>query len=100
MSGRRLTFTHRDKWIFIPVAVIATINFMAFWILGVYLGGDAISGYSRDGQYFLCSHGVYTEVSQTVWRYSYLHTVSVWVTYPLIFISAAILFLTGDMKLR
>ena len=82
-----------------PILVIGIVNFVAFWILVVRLGGDAVAGYTRNGHYYLCSHGLCTEVSQAVWRYSYVHTISVCITWPLVFITAAILLATGDMKL-
>jgi hypothetical protein len=91
-------FTRRGKWILYPLFIIAFINFAVFWVGAVCLGGDAINGYARDGHYFLSSHGSCTEVSPAVWHYSYFHTISVWATHGLTFATAAILFMTGDMR--
>jgi hypothetical protein len=29
------------------------------------------------------NHGVFTEVSRTTYIYSYIHTISIWITHPL-----------------
>ena len=58
-------------------------NFVAYWIIGVYLGGDAIGGKAVDGHYFLGNRGYLTEVSRAVFTYSRWHARSVFVTFPL-----------------
>lgn len=62
---------------------LAIINFTMFWCIGLYFGGDAISGTVKGGRYYLSNHGELTEVSESVWNYSYYHTISVWITHPL-----------------
>src|SRR5207248_8596590 len=91
-KSSRWTFTLRRILIFIPIFVIAFINFTVYWVAALCLGGDALNGYARDGHYYLGSHGAYTEVSRAVWRYSYCHTISTWVTHGLVFITGAIVF--------
>src|SRR5436309_3291332 len=61
---------------------VAVANFAAFWIIGVTIGGDAINGRAEDGRYYLANHGRYTEVSESVWTYSRIHAISVFVTHP------------------
>ncbi|MDB5815371.1 MAG: hypothetical protein JWN23_2488 [Rhodocyclales bacterium] len=60
-------------------------NFVVFWILAVYLGGDAVNGKMQDGHFFLMSHGRYTEVSEAIFRYSKWHVYSTWITHPMVF---------------
>jgi hypothetical protein len=62
---------------------IAIINFMAFWIIAVSIGGDATSGKVDGGRHYVSNHGKLTEVSSSVWHYSRAHTISVWITHPL-----------------
>jgi len=49
--------SRRAKLIMIPVFILALISFFSFIFIDLYLGGDAVNGYVRDGHYFLCSHG-------------------------------------------
>ncbi len=62
--------------------IFGFLNFMAFWLIAVTIGGDAINGQMTDGRFYLYNHGVLTEVSEPVFRYSYAHAISVWVTLP------------------
>ncbi len=96
----RWHFSRRAKFIFIPAVAIAIVNFAAFIIINICIGGDAINGHVTDGHYYLGSHGRYTEVSRAVWTYSYYHTVSMWITHLSVFILAAIFLNTGDMKIE
>lgn len=81
----------RRTEILVSVALIAFINFVAFFIVADHIGGDAVSGKIEAGHYYVASHGHYTEVSRALYIYSYIHTVSVFVTYPLFFICGYIL---------
>jgi hypothetical protein len=92
--------SRRAKPVIIPVVILAFVNFFSFIFIDLYLGGDALNGYARDGHYFLCSHGRYTEVGRAVWTYSYWHAISVFITHGLVFISVAIFMNTGDMVLE
>ena len=62
---------------------LALVNFGLFLIAVFALDGEAISGKSQDGQYFLGYRGAYTEVSRSVFTYSFFHTLSLFVTHPL-----------------
>ncbi len=62
---------------------LALVNFGLFLIALFALGGEAISGKSQDGLYYLGYRGTYTEVSRFVFTYSLFHTLSLFVTHPL-----------------
>lgn len=66
------------------------LNFAAFWLGAVYLGGDALNGGIRDGHYLLMSHSVYTEVTRGVFEYSTWHAQSIHITHPLAFAAGAL----------
>lgn len=59
------------------------LNFLVFWHVAVYIGGDAVGGKIENGKFFVSSHGTFTEVSEATWHYSYAHAVSTWITHPL-----------------
>ena len=92
--------SRRAKRTFVPAFVLAISNFAVFIALDIYLGGDALNGYAREGHYFLCSHGRYTEVARAVWIYSYWHTTSIFVTHGLVFLLAVIFLCTGEMTVE
>ena len=71
--------------------VVGMLNFASFMIAALILGGDAVNGKSDGQKYYLGSHGRYTEASQSTFEYSRLHTHSVWITHPLIFVGGSIL---------
>ncbi|MDB2687658.1 hypothetical protein N9Y42_10650 [Mariniblastus sp.] len=62
---------------------IAFLNFTAFFLIAIAIGGDAISGEINDGKYYLANHGETTEVRRSVWLYSYYHAISIFVTHSL-----------------
>ena len=93
-------FSRRAKFLFIPAFIFAFVNFAVFISIDIYLGGDALNGYAKDGHYFLGSHGAYTEVSRFVWTYSYWHTISVIVGHGSVFLLAAVFLITGEMVLE
>ena len=70
---------------------IGILNFAAFFIIALSLGGDAVNGKEEAGRYYLSNHGHYTEVSRSVFDYSKLHVYSVWVTHPLAFFGGYLL---------
>jgi len=80
-------------------AILALINFVAFLLVSLYLGGDALSGYIRDGHSFVCSHESCTEVSRAVWSYSYWHALTALGGIFLYFVEAAIFVTIGDIDL-
>jgi hypothetical protein len=62
---------------------LALANFLVFVIIAVSIGGEAISGKVEGGRYYLWYRGDYTEVSRSVWNYSRMHTISVFITHSL-----------------
>ena len=58
------------------LGVFALVNFFAFWIAAVLLGGDAVNGKIENGHYFLRSHAHLREVSSSIFFYSTIHCVS------------------------
>jgi hypothetical protein len=62
---------------------IALVNFFAFVVIALSIGGDAWNGKVEDGQHYLGSKSEYTPVSRAVWMYSRLHVLSLIVTHPL-----------------
>nr|WP_050780973.1 hypothetical protein [Bradyrhizobium sp. ORS 278] len=73
------------------IGVLCVLNFVAFVVGAIALGGDAISGRSGGGHYYLASHGKLTEVSAAVFTYSRWHILSVFVTHPLAMIIGYVL---------
>ena len=65
------------------VAAVAVVNFIAFVIGTILIGGDAWNGKIAGGHYFVASHGALTEVSAAVFTYSQWHSRSLLVTHPL-----------------
>lgn len=61
---------------------LGILNFLIFLAGTSYLGGDAFNGKQMDGKYFVGSHGKLTEVSQSVFMYSRLHVLSLFITHP------------------
>ena len=80
------------RYIYVSVFIIAFVNFIAFWLIAVYLGGDAVNGKIADGHFYLSSHGKLTEVSEALWNYSRWHVYSTWVTHSLAFLAAFLYF--------
>ena len=62
--------------------IIGLGNFVWFFAESSQLGGDALNGYSREGHYFVSSHGSYTEVDRAAWEWSRAHAISVFITHP------------------
>jgi hypothetical protein len=88
----------RAKWIIYPTVALVTINFFTFIAASVHLGGDALNGYIKAGHYFLCAHGRCTEVSSSIWRYSWWHAVSALGGILLVFAETALFLNTGDIQ--
>jgi hypothetical protein len=59
--------------LFIVFVFLAIANFIVFAIVAGRIGGDAIDGGIVAGHYFVEEHGKYTEVSESIWKYSYAH---------------------------
>jgi hypothetical protein len=73
------------------VIIVGIINFIWFAFESSLLGGDALNGFVKDGRYYLSNHGIYTEVTKTIWYYSKLHAESLFITHPLAILGLAYL---------
>jgi hypothetical protein len=81
-----------------PTVTLVLLNFLAFIIGLLYLGGDALNGYVRAGHYFLCAHGQCVETSRAIWRYSYWHTLAALGGILLVIAETALFLNTGDIQ--
>jgi hypothetical protein len=70
---------------------VAVINFTAFVVLSLAWGGDALNGKAAEGRFYLGNKGRYVEVSETRWRASRAHAISVIVTHTLAVIGGGLL---------
>lgn len=73
-------------------AVLCAVNLIAFVVIMVLVGADALSGHVENGHYFLRLKGQVTEVSRDVFLYSKWHAISVYITFPLMFAIGALLY--------
>jgi hypothetical protein len=65
------------------VMLVTALNFVAFVVVALIIGGDAINGHSESGRYYLANHGILTEVSEPTFIYSMTHAISVIVLFGL-----------------
>ncbi len=77
----------RRNKVLIAIIGAGLLNFLAYTIIYAMIGGDARNGRIDEGQCFLRGHflqlgaeGHATQVSQPVWIYSYIHSISIWPT--------------------
>jgi hypothetical protein len=75
----------------ISLVIIGFANFISFLNEEEHLGGDAINGYSKDGHFYVTSHGKSKEISEADWNHNKKHSISVIVTHPLLMLSMAYL---------
>jgi len=98
--------TRRRNQICIAIIAVGALNFLAYTATYAILGGDAHNGEARlvaapDGTarpaYFVRGHFIHnlrgkaTEVSRGLWIYSYLHSMSVFITSAAMIISMLVL---------
>ncbi|MBS0276418.1 MAG: hypothetical protein JSR81_02250 [Proteobacteria bacterium] len=76
------------RWLAALVALWCVIDFAAFVVVSIFIGGDAINGYTKGGYYFVCMHGSCHEVTRAVFEYSRWHAISLFVSFPATFIVA------------
>lgn len=72
------------------IIAVGVLNFVAFIVIALLIGGDAVNGHANDGHFYLSNHGKPTEVSEAVFRYSYAHAMSLWITHPAAMIAAVV----------
>lgn len=84
--------------IFELIFLLGILNFITFFVFCIIIGGDAASGFVKDGQYFVADHGKYTEVYEYVWKINKLHGSSIFITHPLAMIAGILYHLTKNSK--
>jgi hypothetical protein len=80
------------------ILIICILNFVAFGIGSMMIGGSATNGLQENGRFFVSEHGKNTEVTKQVWNYSLWHSRSLIVTHPLAMILLLILGVKWDEK--
>jgi len=74
------TMRAQDKTaVLFALFAIALVNLAIFMLVADSLGGDALSGFIREGRYYLGNHGEYREVSARIYRYSQVHSIATFV---------------------
>jgi hypothetical protein len=91
-------YTKPQKLILAVVVTMAVMNFVATLILSDHFGGDALSGFVRDGHYFLGYKGRHFEVNRSVWNLSYYQGISMWCTHMLVFVVVAVFANSNNTK--
>jgi hypothetical protein len=81
------------------LAYIALINFGLFVVIAALIGGDAINGKIEGGHYYVVTHGEYAEVPRIVFIYSYIHALSLLITFPAAAIAGLIDLIVRKKKL-
>jgi hypothetical protein len=77
--------------VFTVLFSLGWVNFLAFAVISIAIGGEACSGRVVGERYYVASHGKYTEVSRAVWSFSWYHGYSNFVTGPLAVLGLAFL---------
>ena len=80
--------------------IIGALNFAGFFIIALFIGGNAVGNPPLDGRYYVSEHGRRTEVSRSVYEYSLFHAHSVWGTHALILLAAFILHCEDENRKR
>jgi hypothetical protein len=64
---------------------IIAFSGLAVWfswmVASAFIGGDAFSGKTEGGKYFLGRHGHYTEVSKNVFTFNLFHGFVAWTSF-------------------
>ena len=69
--------------------VISISNLFLFIDVDHKIGGDAINGKVDNDRYFIANHRHNTEVSAILLTYSEIHSLSLFITFPLGFLAGA-----------
>lgn len=80
------------------ILAFALVNFSLFFIISLFIGGDAVNGQEEAGRYYLANHGTLTEVNYFVFMYSRIHVYSVFITHPLAMLAVIVYAITGGKK--
>ena len=58
------------------ILLIAGVNWFVFAAVCLAIGGDGWGGRIEDGRYYVCNHGVYTEVSRATFVFTKVYVVA------------------------
>jgi hypothetical protein len=83
-----------------PTSLLAMLIFIGLTFDSIYLGGTALNGYIRSGQYFVCEHSYCVEVSSSAWRCSYWLGYGCLAGFILTFAEMALFINLGDIQWR
>jgi len=75
----------------LAIVFLGLINFAAFGIDSLLLGGDAVHGKVENERYYVGNHGKYTEVPKIAWHYSAAHAASISATGTLTMLGGLVL---------
>ncbi|MCB0035822.1 MAG: hypothetical protein KDE51_17445 [Anaerolineales bacterium] len=84
--------------LFRRIFAIAFINFGLFFVIAMFIGGDAVNGHEEAGRYYVANHGTLTEVSYLMFMVSKIHVYSLFITHPLAMIAGILYTVTGGRK--
>ncbi len=90
MSVRQERMRKAVEKVYSVLIVLAVVNFFAFMIITLLIGGSGVTGKIENGRYYVGSHGIYTEVSQTVYTFTVIHSCSHFPMFTLAFAAAGI----------
>lgn len=76
-----LFFGDRLNRILALIVIVVILNFFAFFVISMSIGGDALNGRVVNGHYYL-GPGKLKEVSPALFAYSRWHGISLAVTFP------------------
>lgn len=89
------------------VITLGIANFIGYAVSYAYIGGDAHNGEVRDGVYYVRGHflhgtaGAERPVSPGLWKYSYIHSISIWPSIAAVLIANMVLarpYIVATMK--
>jgi hypothetical protein len=78
--------------------VVTVINFGVWGIVNSVIHGDAFNGKLEHGKYYVAAKGRYTEVSRSVYLYSYIHTCTNFILFPATILSGLLDLRTNARK--
>ncbi len=74
------------RWVASLCVLWCMVDFAAFVLVSMLIGGDAINGHMLDGYYFVCMYGRCHEVTRAAFEYSRWHAISLFISFPLSFL--------------
>ena len=73
MSEERTEKSLSGSWL-ATFFVACWLNFFVFFLTSFLIGGSGSIGKIQHGKYYVANHGKYTEVSQTMFEFSRIHS--------------------------